>query len=306
MTDTHPSRGAEVAAVAAAPPCAATGSFVRGRTAVVTGATSGVGWGTARGLAALGARLVLPVRDLERGEQIRAELARDAPGASVELLECDLASQRSVRHAAQVLLRRQPRIHVIVNIAGVRPRRRRTSSDGVELTWATSFLGPFLLTHLLLERLERSAPARILTISGSVHRHARLQLDDPELRSGWSPRRAAAQAALAKAMWTYELARCLERTEVTANSFCPGPVRSRLGRELPWPLSPRGVFAMALGQGPEQGARLPVRLASDPGLGSVRGEWFRKGGPARSSAASHDRQQAAQLVALAERMTGLG
>lgn len=275
---------------------------LEGETVVLTGGTSGVGRGTARGLAMRGARLVLCCHSRAGGEAAREALLREVPGASVEIVECDLSSQRSVRDAASEILARHPRIRALVNVAGLLPPTRRTSIDGVELTWATNFLGPFLLTSLLLERLVASAPARIVNISGDTHRRATLDLDDPELTRGWSVWRASTQAALAKVVWTYALAHALEGTGVTANTFCPGFVKSRLTRSLPLYARPFVSIAMLFAKSEDEGAETPIHLAASPELEGVSGIYVREMRVERSAEITYDREVQGRLMALTERM----
>jgi NAD(P)-dependent dehydrogenase (short-subunit alcohol dehydrogenase family) len=274
-----------------------------GQTVVLTGGTSGVGRGTARGLARRGASLVLCSHSAAGGEIAKEALLSEVSGASIEVVGCDLSSQRSVRNAASEILARRPSIRVLANIAGLLPPARTTSVDGVELTWATNFLGPFLLTSLLTERLVRSAPARIVNISGNAHRRATLDLDDPELSRGWSVWRASTQTALAKVVWTYALADALEGTGVTANTFCPGFVKSRLTRSLPLYARPFASIAMRFAMSEDEGAMTPIHLATSPELEGVTGIYVREMHRERSADVTYDRDVQARLVALAERMT---
>ncbi|MCC6875292.1 MAG: SDR family NAD(P)-dependent oxidoreductase [Sandaracinaceae bacterium] len=265
------------------------------RTFVLTGGTSGVGEATAAGLIDAGHRVVLVCRSLENGERVRRTL-----GPRVELVEGDLESQSSVRAAAAAILERYAHLDGIANIAGIAPAKRALSDDGIERTWATNFLGPYLLTTLLLDRLRRSAPARVVNVSGDTHRKAKLSLGDPELRHGWTPWRAATQAALAKVIWTFALARELEGTGVTANTFCPGFVRSRLGRELPFYARAALALASPFAQSQQQGATTPLMLLLSEELEGVSGRYFRKGQEREPNPIARDPEVQRELVALAD------
>ncbi|MCB9593545.1 MAG: SDR family NAD(P)-dependent oxidoreductase [Sandaracinaceae bacterium] len=268
------------------------------KTYVLTGATSGVGLGVARGLASDGVRLVSLCRDEARGRAAAEGLA-----GTVDVVSCDLASQASVRRAAAEVLERCPRIDALVSCAGVAPWQRHTTTEGVELVWATNFLGAFLLEHLLEARLIESAPSRVVLIAGDAHRKGVIHWDDVELTKGYGAMPAGTQSVLAKILWTYHLARRLEGTGVTANAFCPGFVRSGLTRDFPWYLRPVIAVGHLFAQSPEQGARTPVWLATSPELEGVTGKYFRFMKELRSSEATYDVAAQDRLVALAQEMT---
>jgi dehydrogenase/reductase SDR family member 12 len=136
-----------------------------GRVVLVTGATAGLGRAATEGFAALGARVLLLARDAERGERVRGEIAEASGNADLAVVRCDVSDMASVREAAAQILATEPALHVLVNNAGVLPTTRRETPAGLELTFATNVLGPFLLTNLLLGRLRESAPARVITVS---------------------------------------------------------------------------------------------------------------------------------------------
>lgn len=244
------------------------------RTVVLTGATSGVGLGCAQTLVREGWRVVALVRN-------------EAPEGT-EAIRCDLASLQSVREASARVLETCPRIDVLLGCAGVAPWKRHESRDGFELTWATNVLGHALLTELLLERLKASAPSRIVMISGNAHRRGTIHWDDLQLRERYSAMSAGMQAALGKIMWTYAMARELEGTDVTINTFCPGFVEGRLTRDFPGWLQPIVKVGNRFAQSPEEGARTPVWLASAPELRAVSGKYFRHRAAKKSSPESYD------------------
>ncbi|MEM9068297.1 MAG: SDR family NAD(P)-dependent oxidoreductase [Myxococcota bacterium] len=263
------------------------------RTVVLTGGTSGVGYGVAQGLQAQEHRVVALVRSLERGRAL-------LPGAT--LVECDLSSQASVATAAEEILRTEEHIDVLVGCAGVVPWKRATSVDGFELTWATNILGHVRLTDLLRPRLIGSAPSRVVMISGNAHRKGTIHWDDLQLTRSYSAIRAGTQAALAKIMWTFWLARELEGTGVTANTFCPGFVRSGLTRGFPWWLRPLVGLGHLVAQTPAEGARTPLWLATDPAHAQTTGGFFRHLAPRDTSAESLDPKAQARLAEEIARM----
>ena len=276
-----------------------------GRVCVVTGASSGIGRATARALARLGATLALVCRDRGRGEETVATLRAESGNAAVALFLADLSSQAEIRRLAVELCERYPAIHVLVNNAGIVNLRRSTTVDGIEAVFAVNHLAYFLLTHLLLERLRRSAPARIVNVASDAHRFGRIDLDDLGHARRYRAMRVYGSSKLANILFTYELARRLEGTGVTANCLHPGAVATRLGQN-------NGRLAAAITKllrpffrTPEQGAETAVYLASSPAVKDVSGKYFVDCREARSSRASYDTQLARLLWEASARLTGI-
>jgi NAD(P)-dependent dehydrogenase (short-subunit alcohol dehydrogenase family) len=278
-----------------------------GRTAMVTGANTGIGRQVAAVLARQGAHVVMVCRSEERGRDALAEVraaatAGDAGGGGgAELLAIDLASLAAVRAGAAAFLARHDRLHVLVNNAGLFSMTRETSADGYELTFAVNQLAPFLLTRLLLPCLEAGAPARIVNVSSAAHRRARMHWDSlVETGGGYNGRVAYAQSKLANILFTRELARRLDPARCTANAVHPGVVATEIVRTAPLPV--RWLFRI-FGLTPAQGAEGPVRLASSPELAGVTGRYFDRTREAVPSAAARDDASARRLWDLCERLT---
>jgi NAD(P)-dependent dehydrogenase (short-subunit alcohol dehydrogenase family) len=277
-----------------------------GRTCLVTGATSGIGKETALRLAMLGATVVIVARDAARGAAARAEITARAPLAQVEVMTADLSSLAQVRGLAGDVLGRHGRLDVLVNNAGVISPRRQVTADGLEATFATNHLGPFLLTGLLRGLLERSAPARVVTVSSAAHKQVRaIPWDDLARGARSGPGQAYPLSKLLNVLFTAELARRLDGTGVTANCLHPGFVRTGLGRDVTGVLGAVLPLMLRLVPGPEAGARTPVYLASSPQVAGVTGGYFVNRKPARPSALARDSQAAARLWALSEGLAGL-
>ena len=207
-----------------------------GKTVVVTGSTGGIGRATALGLAMMGARVAVTGRDPERTNRTAREI-RAASGGRVDAFVADLSNQSQVRRLADELLERLPRIDVLVNNAGGYWSTRRTSADGLEYTFALNHLAPFLLTNLLLDRLEHTAsdvgaPARMVMVSSYVHKQGRIDFADIQGERGYTGARAYSQSKLANILFTYELARRVDATSVVANALHPGVVSTSLGVEI--------------------------------------------------------------------------
>lgn len=282
---------------------------MKGKTVVVTGANSGIGLETAAELARAGARTVLTARDAGRGEAAVAEVRRRAGHDEVSLVVFDLASLASVRQGAAEILDRCDRIDVLVNNAGLVLSKRQETTDGFEATFAINHLGPFLLTGLLLDRITKSAPARIVNVSSTAHQGARrgLDFDDLQARRGYRGMQVYSRSKLANIYFTTELARRLAGTGVTANCLHPGTVATGYGRD--------GDATGVLGFGvrvikpfvltPAQGARTSVYLASSPEVRDVTGEYFVRCRSRRPSKAARDPEAARRLWEVSEQLVGL-
>ena len=205
--------------------------LMAGKSVLVTGGTGGIGKATATGLAALGARVGITGRDQARTEAAAAGI-RAAPGSpAVDAFAADMSAQAGVRRLAAQVADTYPRLDVLVNNVGGFWAHRHVTADGLERTFALNHLAPFLLTGLLLDRLTASAPARIVTVSSGAHAGGRIDFDDLQGERDYSGQRAYSQSKLANVMFTYELARRLEGTGVTATVCHPGVVRTGFGVE---------------------------------------------------------------------------
>ena len=277
---------------------------MRGRTCLVTGGTSGIGRATVLELARLGATVGVVGRDQSRGAAIVKEISAVSGNADIELFVADLAVQSSVRGLAAQVLDRYPAVHVLVNNAGVSLSARSVTPDGLETTFAVNHLAPFLLTNLLLDVLRRSAPSRVITVTSTAFRQARIRFDDLQGERRFRGIRAYNQSKLANVLFTLELARRLEGSGVTANCVHPGVVRSNLGHDSPLFRTITGVMGRFLAT-PEEGARTSVHVASAPELERVTGRFFRNSAEAPLPAHSQDQAVAAQLWKVSEQLTGL-
>jgi retinol dehydrogenase 12 len=245
---------------------------------VITGATSGIGKAAALELARQGARLTMVCRNEDKGTATVAELGETVPGLSADIVVCDLSDLASVRRAGRELTERYDAIDVLINNAGVNDIRSSRTAEGFDHMMASNYLGPFLLTRLLLDRVKAAAPSRIVVVGSEAHRMA--GPFDPERfealgRYGLMNNNVAyGRTKLLDQLFTKELARRLEGTGVSANSVCPGFVATNLvdmGRLRPiMEAATRTPFVNT----PAEGARLVVRLASDPKLEGVTGRFY--------------------------------
>jgi NAD(P)-dependent dehydrogenase (short-subunit alcohol dehydrogenase family) len=271
---------------------------MQGKLAIVTGANTGIGRETGRGLAHQGATVILACRDLARGEDARADIARTSGRDDVALMPLDLGDQASIRAFAAAFRSRYGRLDVLVNNAGVAPRKRATTRDGFETTFGVNHLGTALLTFELLELLRASAPARVVVVSSGLHYRGKMAWDDLQFeRHTFRGIPAYNQSKLANVLFTKALARRLAGTGVTVNALHPGVVATELTRSYPRAIV--AVMQMFL-LTPAQGAACSLHVATAPDLAGVTGEYFEK---SRIKPASRDaRDVAAQekLWALTE------
>jgi retinol dehydrogenase-12 len=276
-----------------------------GKTCLVTGATSGIGKETAVRLATLGATVIIVARTAARGETAIDEIRRRVPLARVEAVTADLSSLAQVRRLAEEILAHHHRLDVLVNNAGVIMMRRQLTADGLETTFATNHLGPFLLTNLLRGLLERSAPARVVTVSSAAHKQVRtIPWDDLSRGAPAGHRQAYPLSKLLNILFTFELAERLTGTGVTANCLHPGFVRTALGRDVTGVLGAVVRLVLPFQPGPATGADTSVYLAGSPEVADVTGGYFVKCKPTEPSALARDDRAAAQLWTLSEKLVG--
>jgi NAD(P)-dependent dehydrogenase (short-subunit alcohol dehydrogenase family) len=281
---------------------------MQGKTVLVTGGTGGIGRATAEALAGLGARVAIVGRDRARAvraaEEIGGSVGRDD---AVDAFAADLSAQSEVRRLAEEVLAAYPRLDVLVNNVGGYWAHRHVTADGLEHTFALNHLAPFLLTHELQELLVASAPARVVTVSSGAQAMGRIDLDDLQGERSYNGQRAYNQSKLANVMFTYELARRLQGTGVTANVLHPGVVRTGFGQEDSgrWMRLMLPVVRPFM-KAPGRGAETPVFLASSPGVEGVSGRYFADSAPKRSSDRSYDEEAARRLWAVSAELTGLG
>lgn len=277
---------------------------LNGKICLVTGATSGIGAATALELARRGATVALVGRDAARCAREVRRVERVVPGARVEGLVADLSSQAEVRRLAERFAERHPRLDVLVNNAGARFVRRERTVDGLERTFALNHLAYFLLTLLLRERLLASAAARVVNVSSSAHAGWELDFEDLQGERHYERLEAYCRSKLANLLFTFELARRLAGTRVTANALDPGTVATNLGAETGWVrVRLRNLLKRSL-LTPEQGARTTVHLASAPDLEGVSGRYFAQCRAVEPSAAARDQAAAARLWKISEDLTG--
>ena len=276
-----------------------------GSVCIVTGANGGIGRATVLGLANLGATVVMVCRSRERGEAALAEVKEKSNNDHVSLQIADLSSQVEVRKLAENFRSQHSALHVLINNAGIVPRKREVTVDGLETQFAVNYLAPFLLTNLLLDMLKSSAPARVVTVASDMHRGATIDFDDLQSERAYKPLRVYCRTKLANVLFTKELARRLQGTGVTANCLHPGVVATKLLADamgMPRTLRPT---TRLIGSSPDKGAKTSIYLASSPEVEGVSGKYFVRQKAVESSKVSYDENMASQLWRVSAELTRL-
>jgi retinol dehydrogenase 14 len=267
-----------------------------GKTVLITGATSGIGFEASVRLAQLGARLVMVGRDPAKTGTKVEEVRKRSGAASVELLLCDFSSQERIRALADEFRARHDRLHILVNNAGAVFAKRTLTSDGIEATFALNHLGYFLLTQLLLDLLVKSAPARVINVASAAHYRGTMDFEDLGFERGYKIMRAYARSKLANVLFTLELAKRLAGTGVTVNSLHPGAVATNIWNGAPrWVRPILNTAARLFMITPAQGAEAIVYLAVSPEVEGKTGLYFEDNHPKAPSAVASDSLVARQL-----------
>ncbi len=267
-----------------------TNTQMQGKICLVTGANSGIGKATTLALAEMGATIVMVCRNRAKGEAAQQEIKAKSGNDAVDLLIADLSSQASISQLADTFKQRYQHLHVLINNAGVFMLQRRETVDGLEMSFAVNHLAPFLLTNLLLDVLKASAPARIINVSSDAHFGGAINFDDLQSSKNYGiGGRVYAQSKLADVLFTYELARRLQGTGVTANCLHPGFVKTNIAQaDVSPPLRVVAQLIFIVSITPEEGAKTSVYLASAPEVEGITGKYFAKSIPVRSKEISYD------------------
>jgi retinol dehydrogenase 14 len=276
-----------------------------GKTVLITGGTSGIGKATAVALAAMGANVVVVGHNPERGGAAVEEIKAQSHSGSVELMLADLSVQAELRRLAKEFLRRHDRLDVLANNAGLVQSKRTETPDGIETTLAINHLAPFLLTNLLIERLEQSAPSRVITVSSEAQRWGNMDFEDMQSRRKYRGFPVYGMTKLANIMFTYELAERLDGTGVSANCLHPGSVGTNFGQNN------RGAMALFFRtfklfmRSPEQGADTLIWLSSSFEVDGVSGKYFSDRKEIEAKKVAYDPAARRRLWEISEDLTGL-
>ena len=277
---------------------------MHGKTVLITGANSGIGFVTAVELAKMGARVLMVCRDTERGAHARAAVAQVASGAAPELLLADMSSQQAIRALADDVRQRFPKIDVLINNAGGIFAERGFTVNGIERTFATNHLGPFLLTNLLIDLVKTGTGGRIVNVASESY-PSKLDFGNLQGEKGYGFLSAYFRSKLENIIFSLDLAQRLQNSGVTVNCMSPGPTSTRFGDNM---TGLAGLFprlAKKLFPGPEKGARTLIYLASSPDVEGISGRFFLRQRARRTKPVTSDAEVAARLWRVSSELVGL-
>lgn len=275
---------------------------LNGKIAIVTGATSGIGFQTAIALASKGARVILPARNLQKAEEAKNQIANQTGNKNIEVFQCELSSMESIRQFAAHFNNNYDQLHILVNNAGIWDTSRKLSADGIENVFAVNHLAPFLLTNLLLDKLKAAGKARVVNVASAAHMQGKMNFQDIEYTKSWNHFKVYAQSKLANILFTRELASRLEGTGITTNCLHPGVVSTHLFDNMGGLM--KAIFKTFM-ISPEKGAQTSIYLATSPEVEHVSGEYFAKSRIKKTASAAFDMKTAAMLWEISEKYTGL-
>jgi NAD(P)-dependent dehydrogenase (short-subunit alcohol dehydrogenase family) len=273
-----------------------------GKVALVTGATTGIGKEIARGLARMGAEVVIGARGLDRGNAARDDIAQTSGNAKVSVMQIDMADQKSIRAFASSFLATHAKLHILVNNAGVWMTDRKDSPDGHELTFATNVLGPYLLTTLLAPALEAAAPSRVVNVVSSIA--GNYDAADLEFtKRKFDGSKAYAQSKQALRMVTWGMAERFAASKVTLSCAAPGFVKTEFNRDVHgFTAMMVNFFAALMAVSPERGAETPLWVAASRELEGQTAKYYDK--RKEQDGKFRAPEPIAQLLRECERMTG--
>lgn len=276
-----------------------------GKTVLITGANTGIGKETARDLAKRGAHIIIACRDIEKGDAAMKEIIEQSGNSNITLKKLNLADTKSIREFAEQINKEQQQINILINNAGVMMCPYLKTEDGFELQFGVNHLGHFLLTYLLIDLIKRSGPARIINVSSSAHKMGKIQFDDLNSEKSYNSVKAYGQSKLANILFTRELARKLQGTDVSVFALHPGVVRTELARHL----NALTRFGLSLlrpfTKSPENGAETSIYCAVAPGLEKETGEYFSDCDRTTGSSAARDDEVAKKLWEVSCQMLGI-
>lgn len=244
---------------------------------LVTGANSGIGKETTMVLAQMGAYVIMLCRNQEKAERARQDIINQTGHRGIDIIIADLAHQYDIRQAAETFKTTFDALDVLVNNAGIIPSKRTETPEGIEQTLAINHLGPFLLTNLLEEPLKKSTTGRIINVSSEVHRLGAkvFDINNLQLTEGYSPMKAYGISKLCNIMFTHELAKRWDTSDVTVNALHPGVVSTHLASDASWVMKLTYLIGRPFMRSPKSGAQTSIYLATSDEVTGVSGQYFK-------------------------------
>jgi len=278
---------------------------MKAKVVIITGANSGIGYETAKAVAAQQATLVMACRNLVAADGVRQQLIAETGNDDIHLMKLDLASPDAVKAFVDEFLGRYDHLDVLVNNAGVVHMSYEVSPEGQEMTLAINHLGPFLLTHLLLDSLKASQQGRIINVSSNAHYQGVLDLQAPESKKHYKPFKAYANSKLANVLFTLALAQRLQHTAITVNAVHPGVVRTNIWPNDKWYQAMVSSVFKAFSLHASKGAETSIYLATSEEVSAVSGRYFVKCRPVTPSELARDEALQEQLWSFSETCLGI-
>lgn len=273
---------------------------------LVTGANSGMGKATALAFAEMDVQVVMLCRNKERGKKAQEEIIAETGNTNVDLHLCDFSKLEAVREFASAFNKIYDRLDVLVNNAAIITTKRQETADGFELQFGVNHLAPFLLTDLLLDKLKKSAPSRIVNVSSAAYKFGSIAFDDLQSTKKYRFIKAYGQSKLANILFTYELSERLQGTGVTVNAVHPGAVSTNLGIDRTTGFGRTLVRLLKpFFQTPAEGARTAIYLAVSPEVEGITGKYFVQQKEEETAGESKDKELAERLWSVSEQLTGL-
>jgi retinol dehydrogenase-14 len=267
-----------------------------GKLCLVTGGTAGIGYYTALEIAKMGAAVIIIGRSHSKCVASVNRIKEESANNLVDYLEADLSSQSDIRKLAKLFYDSHNRLDVLVNNAGGFFMHRKLSIDGIEMTFALNHLAYFLLTSLLMDALKSSPSARVVNVSSGSHLHQYLDFNDLQLTRSYNPVKAYGRSKLANILYTYELARRMEGTQVTSNALTPGMVATEIWVKGDWWMTYLvNPVIKRIAQSPLEGAQTSIYLATSPDLDGCTGNYYANKLPIKSDPITYDRTAAQRL-----------
>uniref|UniRef100_A0A3P8VE21 Zgc:112332 n=1 Tax=Cynoglossus semilaevis TaxID=244447 RepID=A0A3P8VE21_CYNSE len=276
-----------------------------GKTVIITGANTGIGKETARDLARRGARIIMACRDLERATEAREDILEDTGNENIVIRKLDLSDTKSIRAFAEVIIKEEKQVNVLINNAGIMMCPYSKTADGFELQLGVNHLGHFLLTHLLLDLMKRSAPSRIVVVASVAHTWTGLRLDDINSERSYDTMKAYGQSKLANVMFARSLAKRLKGTGVSVFSLHPGVVQSDLWRHQNQCIQVAVKIFRIFTKTTVEGAQTSIYCAVEPGLENQSGGYFSDCAPAGCSRTASDENLAQKLWEISCNLLGV-
>jgi NAD(P)-dependent dehydrogenase (short-subunit alcohol dehydrogenase family) len=281
---------------------------IENKTCLVTGANSGIGKYTAQALVRRGAYVVMLCRNEEKAERARQQIMEETGQSGVEILLADLAHQYDIRKAAERFCDRFDALDILINNAGIIPSGRNETPEGIERTLAINHLGPFLLTNLLMEPLQNAPAARVVNVASEVHRlgAAIFDIDNLQLKTGYSPVKAYGLSKLCNIMFTHELAKRTADTAITANALHPGVVSTQLAEEASVWMKLAYFMGKPFMRSPKSGAQTSIFLATSEEASGTSGKYFKNKKVASPASLAYDDELTQKLWEKSDQLCGLG